>query len=661
VFGSSAAFGGSVAAAAGNPSETWIIVPPASPNAGSDALAPGTGALYVRDDGGDIAPLPLVHTAAAARIDSIVASVTTQQRFRNPFTEPIEAEYAFPLPRDAAITDFVMTVGQRRIRGLVRDREEGRRIYAAARAAGHTASLLEQERPNIFTQSVANIAPGHEVAVDITYFHRLDMRDGAYEFVFPMAIGPRFTPPGTGDVYGGPAPNVPPGMIARPAVRSGRDIDLTVQITGFPLAALRCPTHDVVRRTVPGGGQEITLAAHDRIANRDFVLQLEPPSTESVPSMIAAADASGTGGHVLLTILPPAGPATAPRSAIELVLVIDTSGSMEGLPLTAATAAARRAVERLQPGDRLQLVRFSNSATAFRAAPVDVTPGVTRDALRWIDGLAAGGGTMMAEGLGAALGLSPDPAERQRVIGFMTDGFIGNEADVLRMAGRDLGRATIFSFGIGTSPNRHLLDSLAEFGAGESAYVQQPADAVPVIDGFLDRLTRPALDGVQIEWSGAEVVDVYPARLGPVRHGRPVVVSARYLGSAPPAATIRGWTAGQRVTSAVPSTVVTPDAGDRSPLPVVGPTVPPAIATVWARQAIDHLDDRLIMADEAQRSWISAEVRRVALEHGLVSSMTSFVAVDAAQPMATPETSGGPRRVTIPPSIPAGTRFTPGG
>lgn len=659
VIGAAGGFGSADAVETPFASETWIIIPPDGSEHASGSTGPGSGALYVRDDAGSVSPLPLLHTSANARIDSVVASVTTQQRFRNPYAEPIEAEYAFPLPRDAAITDFVMTVGERRIRGLVRDRAEGRRIYEAARAAGHVASLLEQQRPNIFTQSVANIAPGHEIAVDITYFHRLAVRDGMYEFVFPMAIGPRFNPPGQGDYIDGPMPVAPAGTTIRPVARSGHDIDLSVRITGFPLAALRCPSHDVVRRPLAGGGREVTLAGYDRIANRDFVLQLEPPSDGAVPSMIAAEDASGTGGHVLLTILPPANQPTTRRSPIELVLVIDTSGSMEGLPLTAATAAARRAVDRLRTGDRIQLVRFADTAAAFRPTPVDVTPAVQREAIRWLDGLAAEGGTMMADGLGAALGLAADPAERQRIIGFMTDGFIGNEAQVLRMAGRDLGHATIFSFGIGSSPNHHLLDSLAEFGMGESAYVRQPADAVPVIDGFLDRLARPALDGVQIEWSGADVFDVHPARLGPVRHGRPVVVSARYRGSMPPTATVRGWTGGQPVRNTVAATRVAPDQPSRPAsggMPI-GPVPPPAIATVWARQAIAALDDRMILADEPRRPAIANAIRRLALDHGLVSSMTSFVAVDAARPMA----ASGPRRVVVPTPIPAGTRFAPDG
>ena len=157
--------------------------------------APTEGMLQAAGpDGKPVGPCPLEHTDVHVRITGMVARVEVTQKFHNPFDYKIEGVYVFPLSQDAAVDDMTMTVGDRVVRGLIKPREEARQIYEAAKAAGHVASLLDQERPNIFTQSVANIVPGEKVLIKISYVNLLKYEAGQYEFVFPMVVGPRYIP-----------------------------------------------------------------------------------------------------------------------------------------------------------------------------------------------------------------------------------------------------------------------------------------------------------------------------------------------------------------------------------------------------------------------------------------------------------------------------------
>ncbi len=625
--------------------ELWVIERSGLPSSEAPKEeSPGTGSMLAKRGTEENVPLPLESTTVRATVAGIVSDVAVVQRFKNPYAEKIEAVYVFPLPHDAAVSGFVMTIGERKIRGIVREREEAKAIYEEAKRQGYVAALLTQARPNIFTQSVANIEPGKTIDVEIRYFNALPVKDGWIEFAFPMVVGPRFNPPGIADGIGaaprggrsasGQRTEVP---YLKPGERSGHEISLSVEIdAGVLIKSLECPTHEIERTaSLESGRARISLARRDAVPNKDFVLRWRVAGKEALPALVMHRD--GRGGFFLLTLHPPAGLEDSPRQPVEFVFLLDTSGSMSGSPLAKAKAAAERAIRRLSPGDTFQIIRFANGVSAMGEKPVPATPENVRRGLGYLGSLGAGGGTMMENGIRAAL--EPAVAEgRRRFVMFMTDGYIGNEDDIFDEVRRHLGGARIFSFGVGTSVNRHLMEGLARLGRGAVAYVGLGADDGKEVDLFFERVRRPALADVSLDFGGVAVRDVYPKRVPDLFDGRPVTIVGRFdEASGPLEIRIRGTAGGE-----ARAFRVSVDPGSSSEHP--------AISRVWARLKIAELDD---FASREGKAECREEAKRTALDYGLVSAYTSFVAVDASK-----RTQGDHgTTVPVPVPVPEGVRY----
>ncbi|MCZ6793359.1 MAG: VIT domain-containing protein, partial [Planctomycetota bacterium] len=611
---------------AGGADELWIIERSATrgePSRTDDT--PGSGALVTRrPDSSELVPVPLEHTDVRGRISGYIATVDVRQSFHNPFDTKIEASYVFPLPHDAAVTDFVMVIGERKIRGIIRERQEAQRIYDAARSRGHVASLLTQERPNIFTQKVANIEPGKRIDIEIRYFHTLRYVDGGYEFVFPMVVGPRFNPPGTTDGVGavargarGSSGQSTEVSYLRPTERSGHDISLTVEIdAGVKIEKLECPSHVILREEVDPEERDdsiarVRLSPLDTIPNRDFVLRYRVAGRSIKAKALTHRDERG--GFFTLMIYPPEDLAGLDREPTELIFVLDCSGSMKGWPLAKAKQAAERALKGLRPGDTFQIIRFSSSASQLGPAPVPASRRNVERGLAYLRSLNSSGGTHMIEGIKAALDF-PHDSERLRVVSFLTDGYIGNERQIFQAIHERLGSARIFSFGVGNSVNRHLLEGMARLGRGAAAFVGTDESAARVVDLFYERVNHPALSGVEIDWGGLAVSDVFPKRLPDLLVGRPIVLTGRFEGSGKHVVRIRG-----RAASAEREIAIELDLGSAERHA--------GIASVWARRTIQVLSESLSRGRGADE--LPAEIRRVALEHNLVSAYTAFVAVDS--------------------------------
>jgi len=607
----------------------------------SDDDFPGSGALVTSIRGRDtLVPIPLQHTEVHAAIDGYIATVDVQQQFHNPFDQKIEAVYVFPLPENAAVTGFVMTIGDRHIRGIIREREEAVRIYKEARRQGHTASLLTQQRPNVFTQKVANIEPGRSIDVDIRYFHTLTYDDGWYEFVFPMVVGPRFNPPyqsdGIGAVgaghHGDSGQSTEVQYLNPDHQRSGQDISLSVDLDArLSIEDLACNTHDVLEHRRGSGRVEVNLAPHDRIPNRDFVLRYRVAGDQIKSTLLTHHD--DRGGFFSLMLYPPQDLASLHRQPMEMIFVIDCSGSMSGRPIEQAKAAIDEALDRLETSDTFQIIRFSDRASAIGSAPIPATRQNIRDARRYLDSLKGGGGTMMLKGIKAALSFEHDP-HRLRVVTFLTDGYIGNEKEILETIADTVGSARLFSFGVGSAPNRHLMAQMAKLGRGMVAYVGLDDDAPAIMQRFFERISHPAMTDLALDWGDLDVADVYPDELPDLFVGRPVILTGRFEGSRPSTIRITGSVGDRRMTIDLP---FEPGAEDES-------SSCPALPSVWARAQIASLTD-LALIDQDDHE-VAGQIRHLALTYGLVSNYTAFVAVDSSYRTA------GDHGITVPVPVP---------
>ncbi|MHC4328521.1 MAG: VIT domain-containing protein [Planctomycetota bacterium] len=624
--------------------EVWVIARSEVQAVSTSDEGPGCGAMLARLPKEDEEiPLPLKHTDVKGQISGYIATVNVTQQFHNPYDQKIEAVYVFPLPQNAAINEFIMTIGKRRIRGIIRERKEAERIYQEARRQGHVASLLTQERPNIFTQKVANIEPSKQIDVNIKYFNTLAYVDGWYEFVFPMVVGPRFNPPGFTEGVGavargkaGISGQKTEVQYLKPGERSGHDISLAVDIdAGVRIEKVACSSHVISNSSATSEKRTIKLSSLDSIPNKDFVLRYKVAGKTVKSALVTHRDKRG--GFFTLMLYPPENLSYLKRAPMEMIFVLDCSGSMSGKPIAKAKQAITRALRKLQPNDTFQVIRFSNNASKLGPNPVPATPANIRKGLRYVESLRGSGGTMMIEGIKAALDFAHDP-RRFRMVSFMTDGYIGNEAEILAEVHRRLGESRIFSFGVGSSINRYLLDRMAKLGKGAVAYVGPDDSAGEVVDKFYERISHPALTDVTIDWGNMQVADMYPHRIPDLFVGRPIIVTGRFKGRRNTAIRVSG-----KVGDLTQDIDIPVNLGDSA-------AMHPGIACVWARKKIETLGNQTTYDSNPD---LPGEIRQVALEYGLMSSYTAFIAVDSSRKTA------GDHGITVavPVPVPDGVRY----
>ncbi len=611
---------------------------------------PGAGELRIlAPDGTPAGFCPLEHTDVRAEISGFVSRVTLTQRFGNASKEPVEAIYVFPLPDRAAVDRMTMKVGDRTVIGKVKRREEARAIYDAARNAGKAASLLDQERPNIFTQSVANIMPGENIEITISYVDILAYEDGTYSFVYPMVVGPRYIPGNpTGQTGGGWSPDTdkvpdaskitPP--VAIPGTRAGHDISLEVVLdAGVPILDVASTLHEVDVQRTSNRSANVALKTKNVIPNKDFILKYSVAGGKISDAVMAHRD--GEEGFVTLILQPPdriAAEDVAPR---ELVFVVDTSGSMSGFPLEKAKETMALAFEALRPDDTFNLITFSGDTAVLFPAPVPASAENLARAKAFLDGRRGGGGTEMMTAIRTAL----DPSDKQnhvRIVCFMTDGYVGNEAEILAEIQKHP-NARIFSFGIGNSVNRYLLDRMAIEGRGEVEYVTLADDGSAAARKFAERVQNPLLTDISIDWGGLQLVDVYPSRTMDLFSAKPIVVVARYTTPGRATVKIRGKQAGRDVVREIP---------------VELPAVEKAhdtLGVLWARQKIDDLtrQDYAGVQNGNPRTEIKDAITDLGLRHGLMTQFTSFVAVEEM----VINQGGETRRVEVPVEMPEGVDY----
>ncbi|MEP7338704.1 MAG: marine proteobacterial sortase target protein, partial [Acidobacteriota bacterium] len=614
--------------------------------------APGKvtqGALQIvsKEGGGQC---PLKHTDVKAEISGSLARTTVTQEFHNPMADKIEAVYVFPLPANAAVDDMTMVVGDRTVKGKIKRREEARQIYEAARNAGQVASLLDQERPNIFTQSVANITPGATVKITISYVETLKYEDGAYEFVFPMVVAPRYIP---GQPVAQPSLNtapdtsqVPPSVLDASRItppltpegtRAGHDISIEVKLdAGVPIDALEAKSHAVEQQRTNAHAAIVRLKDQNTIPNKDFILRFDVAGKKIADAVMTHRGQAG--GFFTLMLQPPERVTVADVSPKEIVFVLDTSGSMGGFPIEKAKEAMKLAIDGMNPQDTFNLITFAGDTHILFPQPVPATPENLQKAQAFLASRQGSGGTEMMTAIRAALAPS-NSQDHIRVVCFMTDGEIGNDFEIISEVQKHP-NARVFSFGIGSSVNRFLLSKIAEEGRGEAEFVGLNDDGSAAAKRFHERVRNPLLTDVRVDWGGLPVADVYPKRIPDLFSAKPLVLTGRYTQGARGVIRLSGKVGAQIFTREIP--VELPESEAQHDV----------LATLWARTRIEDLmsQDFNGLQRGTMKDDVKETIAQLGLEYRLMTQFTSFVAVEEMS-----FTEGGqPRRVDVPVELPEG-------
>ncbi|HEU5181625.1 MAG TPA: VIT domain-containing protein [Candidatus Polarisedimenticolia bacterium] len=558
-----------------------------------------------------LSPFLLAGTRVRTWITGPVAHVEVTQTWENSNDQPVDGLYIFPLPENAAVNDMTLTIGERTIQGEMRRRDEARQAYEQARREGRTAALLDQERPNVFAQRVANLAPRQRIEVKIAFDYEIRCAEGACEYSFPTVVGPRFIP----------ARQTDPGEIAPPIVSEGsharQRFSMTVSLeAGVEAHELQSPSHRISITPFGKGGQRVTLAAEEKeIPNRDFKLRWKVGSGEPEVGVLAWRDPGGSdpSGVFTLILQPPADFDTASAAPRELVFVLDCSGSMSGVPLEAAKGVVRRSLGAVRPEDTFQILRFSDATSGMGSRPLAPTRDNLRKALAYLDSLQGEGGTEMILGIRAALDFPKDP-RRLRIVAFLTDGYIGNESEILKEVRSRLGEARLFAFGIGSSVNRYLLEGLAEEGRGEAAFLGPRETPDEMVQRFTRRIDAPVLTDVHISWRDLEVTDTIPERAPDLFDGQPLILQGRYRRAGTGVVEVEGFSGGSR--RIYRRNVTLPEKAEGHE----------ALGRLWARARIHQLERDL---HDGPSPSVVESITRLGLGHHLMTPYTSLVAVDS--------------------------------
>jgi len=580
----------------------------------------GSGTLLWRTAGDEgLVPAPALDTHVELRVTGMVARATVRQEFVNPATVWAEGVYVFPLPEDAAVDHLRMRVGDRVIEGVIRERAAAKAVYEQARQQGRRATLVEQERANVFTTSVANIPPGAAITVEIEYQQAVAYDTGQYRLRFPMVVGPRYIPGAPVGARGtGWAPDTdqvpdasritPP--VAHPSEGPINPVTLRVELDpGVPLSRLESISHAIHTVPLAAGRTLVELASAPVPADRDFELMWEP-APEAAPTAALFAETRGEATFALLMVMPPAPAMVASaRMPREVIFVIDNSGSMHGASIEQARAALTLALGRLQPTDTFNVLRFNHTTDAVFGGAVAATPANVRAAARWVAALRANGGTEMLPALERALDRQEHPDRLRQVI-FLTDGAVGNEERLFSVIRERLGDSRLFTVGIGSAPNSHFMRDAARFGRGTFTYIGNPTEVQDKMLALFRKLESPAVTDLRLELPAGSRAELLPERIPDLYLGEPVVVTLK-AGALPHAVTLRGSVGGLPWERKVPLHGAEAGAG---------------LGAHWGRALIGALLDRRHAG--ASEEDTRTAVIRVGLEHHLVSTYTSLVAVD---------------------------------
>ncbi len=575
--------------------------------------------FFVETDDPDLDQLPLKSVAATVAIAGVIADVRIRQEYANEGERPLEATYIFPASTQAAVYGMEMTIGDRIITAEIREREQARQEYEEAVEEGRTASLLEQQRPNVFQMTVGNILPGDTIFVELSYTETLVPTAGEYEFVYPTVVGPRYseTPLAEADSRD--------LFVATPYTHEGEPatygFDIDVELTtGVPIQALYSISHEVDVSYPEAGRARVGLLESDQSGgNRDYILRysLAGDRIEAGLLLYEGKGASFLDENFFLFMgQPPERVSEEEIPPREYIFVVDVSGSMSGYPLNVSKALLRDLIEPLRPTDHFNVLLFAGVSNLMSEQSLPASTENIELALEFIDASEGGGGTRLGTALERAMQLPRTSEKTSRSIVIATDGKISAEAAVFDLIRDNLGEANVFAFGIGTSVNRFLIEGIARVGFGEPFVVTREDEAEETAARFREYIGTPVLSGATFAAEGFDIYEVEPAVIPDLLAQRPVLVYGKWQGERQGTLSLRGHTGQGEYAFEIDVSQETPDESNA------------ALRYLWARRLIATLGDYagLVNGDEFLR--VQSHIMELGLTYNLLTAYTSFVAVD---------------------------------
>jgi Ca-activated chloride channel family protein len=567
--------------------------------------------FFVHGDGATD-QLPLKGTSVDISIAGVIADVKVTQRYRNDGKNAIEAEYVFPGSTRAAVYALSMAIGERRVVAEIREKDQARTEYQAAKSAGKSAALLEQHRPNVFKMNVANILPGDEIVVELRYTELVVPTDSIYEFVFPTVVGPRYV---SRAEHAAPTATQEQWQ-ANPYLHAGieptSDFRLSAAInSGIPIKETSSPSHRVlVAYRGPKRAEIELLREAANGSNRDFILRYQLAGAGIESGLMLFEDAGEN--FFLAMIEPPQRVTPAHIPARDYVFIVDVSGSMHGFPLEVSKDLMRDLLGGLRPNDTFNVLLFAGDSAVLSATPLPATPANINQGIELVNRQQGGGGTELLSAMKRALAL-PGGEDRARSIVIVTDGYVSIETQSFDLIRENLGRANVFAFGIGSSVNRFLIEGMARVGQGEPFIVTNSMEAAERAAALRRYIESPVLTKTRLALQGFEVYDVEPPGIPDVLAMRPVIVFGKWRGPRKGNLMIEGLSGTGKFAQSFDLSKITPDARNG------------ALRYLWARNRIARLDDYQRVGQDPERV---KEITQLGLEYHLLTNYTSFLAVD---------------------------------
>ena len=562
----------------------------------------------VTSDHSSIESLPLKSTNAEVSISGVVADVEISQVYENTGAFPIEAVYVFPMSTNAAVYDMVMLLDGRRIDAEIQRKEEAKANYNVAKQEGKRVSLLEQDRPNVFTMSVANIIPGDVIEVVLKYTETIIPQSGEYEFVFPTVVGPRFT--GEQKTQNALAQNV---AYTPEGISPNYDFNIACQVNaGLPIADMTCATHETIITYSDMNTGFVHLHPDDKDGgDRDFVLKYTL-SGKKINTGLLLHEGKDEN-HFMLTVQPPKKVELKDIPQREYLFVVDVSGSMHGFPLDVTKKLMRNLMSNLRHDDKFNLLLFASGANVYSQESVYANPTEVENAIQMLSNTSGGGGTRLLNALDRVMEIPKCEEGLSRSVVIITDGYISVEDEVYDLIRKSSGEFNFYSFGIGSSINRYLIEGIAHVGNTEPLFVLDAEEAAPKAKDFREFIAAPVLTDIQIDWGEFDVYDVEPANINDVLAERPVVVTGKYRGKAKGNIELTGKSGREDYRAIYDAENAQADESNAG------------IQYLWARNRIKLLDDYIKLAPNDIR--IEA-VTKLGLAYSLLTNYTSFIAID---------------------------------